>query len=272
MLDGIEATEASSGNEVSNAVEPKETVKDSGDQQAAKPEQKELSESDKIKAAMQKRIDNVIKSRHELQRKYDQLIAEGKKNGSEGQSVKDDGAPKEADYKSYEEFLIAKGKYEAKQEFDKQEKERAAREKGERDAAELAAKNKEFLEKEAEFRKTTPDYDEAVGVLNEAIQIVNHNSGGFQAFREVMLSTEDLPALSYYLGKNPEIIESMMTMRPVEVARTLFKAEIDAAKFKKTEAKTALPSPIKPVGGKGKSDKSLSDMSGKELLAWMKSK
>ena len=138
-------------------------------------------------------------------------------------------------------------------------------------AKEIEAKRLEFEAKEAEYRKDVPDYDDTVQVLNEAIASVDHRSAEFQAFREVLLSSDNMPALSYHLGKNPELIDELQTLKPVQIARKLFALEMSLGKTPKKTA-TPLPPPVKSVSGKGNSNKSLNDMTPAEIEAWRKAK
>ena len=45
-----------------------------------------------------------------------------------------------------------------------------------------------------------------------------------------------MPALSYHLGKNPELIDELQTLKPVQIARKLFCARNEP---RKTPKKTA---------------------------------
>lgn len=256
--------------EVQNTPEPpngeKEDVDAEGENQEAK-EKREPTEAEKVKAAMQKRIDKLTAKLYEQSRQREAQQAQ------QPIAKQDDGAPKEADFETYEDFLIAKGKHEAMKEFAEKQ---AQAKKAEREAvqqAKLAAKSKEFDLKEAEFRKTTPDYDDAVGVLNEVISTVNQKSAEFGVFRDVLLSAPDLPALSYHLGKNPELIEKMLTMEPAQIAWTLIETAVGLKnKPKSTQQAKTLPAPPKPINGKGKSEKSISAMSPRELTDWLHEK
>lgn len=234
------------------------------DDAEGKAEKKELTETEKVKAAMQKRIDRQTAQRFALQRQLDELRAQIP------QPQKVDDAPKEADFNSYEDYLIAKGKHEAKKEYEAKisEAENAKIEKAYKERVE--AGRQDFVIKEAEFRKAVPDYDDAVEVLNEAIQSSNHNSTGFQVFKDVMLAAPDLPALSYHLGKNPELIEELQKMEPAKLAWKLIETALGLKK-PKSESKQ-LPNPPKPLKEKGAPSKNLSGMSGKQVVAWLKAK
>ena len=231
-------------------------------------EKKEPSEADKVKAAMQKRIDRLTAQRSEAERK----LQENEQRLAALAPKQTDDGPKEADFETYEEFLIAKGEHKARKDYEAKEAEAKKAERTRLEQQQFEAQRKEFDAKEAEFRKTTPDYDDTVAVLNEAIGSVNHKSPEFQAFREMLLSSSDLPALSYELGKNPEILDELQTMRPGQIARKLFEIEQGIKNKPAPTTKDVLPTPIKPLGGKVRTEKPLEQMSPKQIEAWRKAK
>jgi predicted nucleic acid-binding Zn-ribbon protein len=139
--------------------------------ETAKPE---LTPSEKAVAAMQKRIDRLTARLHDAERQKAQ------------QPTKAD-APKPEDFDTQEDFLIAKGKFEAKQEFAEAEKAKAKEAEERAYKADIEAQRAKFDAKEAELRKTTPDYDSAMSVLNEYVAMADQRSVGFQVFRDVLM-------------------------------------------------------------------------------------
>lgn len=233
----------------------------------AKAEKAEPSEVEKVKAAMQKRIDRLTAQRSEAERRareYEEKIK------SSAPTQKDD-APKEADFETYEDFLIAKGKHEAKKEYEAKQSEAKRLETQEAQAKENEALRQKFEASESEFRKNVPDYDDTVQVLNEAISSVNHKSAEFQAFRETLLSSENMPALSYHLGKNPDLLDEMQTLKPIQIVRRLIALEMG---IKPADKKVAapLPQPVKSPSGKGGFNKPLGEMTAAEIDAWRRAK
>lgn len=248
-------------------VEPIETDKEniepaeSETPEANQDTNEEPDELSKYKYATQKRIDKLISSRSELERKYQEAV---QKLQTFEQAPKSD-EPLPDQFDTQEDYLIAKGKWEAKREFEANQKAQAEAEAKKAYEAKIAERAKEFQAKEAEFRKETPDYDEASQVLNEYIADVNPNSTGFQVFRDVMISSDVLPQLTYELGKNPDLVESLMKMPPLDLARTLFYKEYEiknAPKKATTKPVAAPPNPIKGAGTIRSDD----ELSGKELL------
>ena len=220
----------------------------------------EPTEAEKVRYAMQKRIDRQTARNAQMERE----LAELREKSAKIEQPKQDDGPKEADFETVEDYLIAKGKWEAKQEFAAEQKTKADQETQAKQMQILNERRKEFEKKEAEFRASKPDYDEAVAVVNEYVAAADKATPGFGVFRDIMMECNDLAAMSYHLGKNPDIIEGLQNARPVEVARTLFRLEqeLENAPKVKTQPKAA---PLKPVGGSPvqKTDEVLS---GKDLL------
>lgn len=248
-----------------------ETVKsdvETADKSAEK--NKEPTEAEKIRFAMQKRIDRLTASRSEIERKYQELIEVQKK--FEDKPAVRQGEPKEADFKTAEEYLKALGKFEAEQEFSQKQ----AKEKQQRDhaayQAKIEARRAIFDEKEAELRRSTPDYDEASAVFNEYVGSVDQSNPVFAVFRDVMMGMNDLPAVAYHLGKNPDVLEGLAKKDGIDLARTLFRIEYDLEKSPPAQrAKQSPKPPVEVKGAASKAKKDLSDMSPRELVKWASS-
>lgn len=231
-------------------------------EQAKKPE---LSEAEKIKLAMQKRIDKLTAKSTQAERAYQEAMA---KLQEKEQSKS--GEPKEADFDTIEDYLIAKGEYKAKSEYEqkqKSEQEKVAQLRHQERIEKLRAN---FEAKEAEMRKTTPDYDQVVQVVNELMDDAPKESAEFGAFREMLLTAPDMPALVYHLGKNPELVEGFFKMSPAEIAWSIAR---EAVKLEGAPKQTSTPNPEPPkaVTGKAKGEKPMSQWSAKEIDEWRKS-
>lgn len=248
-------TPAPSADETKDDVEPTE-----GQVDKQEPERKELTEAEKIKFAYQKRVDRQGAKISELQRQLEETKALVEKYTPK----QVDDAPKEDQFNSIEEYLIAKGKHEAKKEFEaqqakaKQEAEQAAY------AKTIAEKQQKLMQTEAEFRKTTPDYDDAVKTVNEFIAEADPRSTHVAIFRDFVMESDNPTPLLYKLGKNPELMEEMATMSPIKFAKELVKLELSLAVDRKPNAKPTV-TPLTPVKGSS-SNRDESNMGGRELL------
>lgn len=222
----------------------------------------EPTEAEKVRAAMQKRIDKLTQRSSETDRKYQEAISKLTKL-----EPPIDPAPKQEDYASTEEFLKAQGAYEERQKISQQNAQEQ-REANQRSYQEkLKAKGEEIALKEVELRKTTPDYDETVQVLNEYVEAADQSSPGFTVFRDVLMSAPDLPALSYHLGKNPDLCERLSKMEPAEIAWTLIREAVKLESAPKPQAQP-IAKPPSPVTGQSESAKDPEDMTQAEWLEW----
>lgn len=255
----IEAVVTETPEPSTEAVKTDDVSAETPESDEAKEQPKELSEVEKVKYAMQKRIDRLTAKAAELERSHIEA-AEKLKQFEQPKT----NAPREEDFETTEDYLKAVGKYEAQQEIEAKQKAEAEATKNKAYEEKIAAKKAAFEAQETEFRKTTPDYDEAVQVLNEFVSTANTQTQEFQVFRDVLMDSKNLPAISYELGKNPDLMDSMSKMPPVEIARTLFRLEYDIEKREKPQTQTQ-PAPPKPVSSSSKGSKSIEDMSYKEL-------
>lgn len=89
-----------------------------------------------------------------------------------------------------------------------------------------------FQEKVSAFRAEHPDYDQVA--CNPALPIT-------QTMADVILETEDPPAVAYYLGKNPTEAAAIAQMTPVQIARAIGRIEA------KLSAPTTAPQPAQPA-------------------------
>ncbi|TXH13055.1 MAG: hypothetical protein E6R03_11870 [Hyphomicrobiaceae bacterium] len=226
-----------------------------------KAEKKELTEEEKYKHGTQKRIDRLTAKLAEQERTARELA---ERLASYEASKQTDTAPKEEDFETTEEYLKAVGKHEALKEIEKQNAAKAQEEAQKTYAEKMAKRSAEVSAQEAEFRKTTPDYDDATQVLNEYVEMADKQSAGFAVFRDVLMSAPDLPALSYHLGKNPDLMESMLKMEPAQIAWTLIE---QAIKLRDAPKDTPKRPSSPPNPSKGSSVSRTEDMmSGRELL------
>lgn len=256
-----EATQVETPSEPSDDVKTDVPANDAPEQEAAPvAEKKELTEEEKYKHGTQKRIDRLTAKLAEQERASRELA----EKLSRYETKQESDAPKEDDFPSTEEYLKAVGKWEAKQEFLKAEQAKAKEQAQKTYAEKMAKRSAEVSAQEAEFRKVTPDYDEATQVLNEYVEMADKQSAGFGVFRDVLMSAPDLPALSYHLGKNPDLIESMLKMEPAQIAWTLIEEALKLRDKPKDQIKPN-SAPVSPVKGSnlGRSE---DNMSGKELL------
>jgi hypothetical protein len=97
---------------------------------------------------------------------------------------------------------------------------------------------------------------------------------------EVILDSPAASDIMYYLGKNPDIAESISKMSPLKAAKELAKIEEEFIEPPQKEEvketlpkkdKTNAPPPIRPVKTTGVVDRDPTQMSAKEYRAWRES-
>ena len=114
----VEQTATEAPVEVAATPEPSEAKPDENAEAQAPAENKEPTEADKVRHAMQKRIDRLTAKSSQLEQQYQEMLQKVQKY----EQHKND-APKEDDFETVEDYLKAVGKWEAKQETAKAEQE-----------------------------------------------------------------------------------------------------------------------------------------------------
>lgn len=254
--------------EASTTTAPETVQTEQDTPQAEASNQPEPSESEKLKAAYEKRISRITAARHAEARRADDYAKQLKELQT---PVKDDGAPKEADFATVEEYNKALGKWEATQEFSKKETERQQKEAEARRQESVSKLQKAHEAKEAAFRAKNPHYDEHAAVVNEAVSLANRDTPEFKAFADAMITSDDMAALTNFLGENPDRLEAMFSMNPAQIYREIARIESQLAtppeEPEEVEVKQ-VSAPPKPIGGTGKVATPLSKMTPKQLVAW----
>lgn len=263
LLPEAAATEEVAAQEPSDLPKDDKKPDDAKPESDAKPEDKpEPTEAEKVKHGMQKRIDKQTAKLAEMER----LLSEKEAMLLKAQPQQTD-APKEEDFESYEDYLKAQGRYEALQEQKETQRKQA---QAERDAAyqkTMTERRAMFEEKEVELKKVTPDYDEKVKEVEMNIQLLSDSqkaSTEFQVFRDMLFSSDNMPALTYELGKNPDLLDEMLTMNPLQIARKIARLELQIENAPKAQHKP-VTAPPSPISSGSKVNKSFEDMSYKEL-------
>ena len=228
VTEEVEAVEAVEADATDTEIE--ET--DNGEVEAtaeAEPEESSTSKEEgatKEVDAVQKRIDEITKSRREAERdaEYWKQIAQQNQVAPEPVEPGKTLADFEYDEGKYAEYLTEFAKAEARAEVDRQ----LANEKA-------ATVHAEYSQKEAEFAQGVDDYHTAV--TNPTLRFSPEMAAATQ-------TGENGPALRYYLAKNPEISASLASMAPLDMAREL--GRIEATKLVKETAPKVSNAP-KPV-------------------------
>ena len=228
-----------------------------GEGDASEQDKGEQQEADKPKKSRaQKRIDKITREREDERRKSERLqrqVDELTKGDS-----KSEGAPKESEYETYDDYLTALDKYD-----------------GENDDK-ADAKSEKPSESEDQSALTDSQLT-AQAILREKI---GDGIDKYENFEEVALSedvaitAEMVEALAecddplkvmYHLGNNKDIAAGIAGKTPIQQAREIAKLDltVKVTPPKPTKTTTAAD-PISPVHGSDSQQKSVGDMSFKE--------
>lgn len=260
-LEAVEAVEVEKPETVVESAETPET--DAGEKQQVvdkepevSPEVKKLVEElKKTKKATQKRIDSLTYNVKLKEEEAQKLAAELQKY-----KPSEDAEPNENDFDTFEAYQEAVTEFRVDKKI-KEIEEAARRQEYERKQAEVQqAAQKRFETMEADFRKDTPEYDtNAKALMQRTAEIVAVKGQGNQTLAvmgNVLREIDGAPAIINHLGANPDMLDSLVDMSPVNAAFELFKIKqtLDSAPKKQAGS---LPQPVTPVKSTGKTVKDL---------------
>jgi len=233
----------------SETVDEAESTEDESDAEDAedKSTESEKEKPKKQKGGFQRRIDKLNARVAERERELDYWRNLAAKNGAgETKTEKvetkseDPSKPKAGNYDTHAEYVEALTDWKIEQrEKAKDEKEKVSKVQSEQETLfkSHAERVKAFAEKHDDFMDVIADADDVP--VSPAI-------------REIILSSENGPALMYELAKNREEYERICSLSPLAAAREMGKIEsrLQASDPKKVETKkiTNAPKPIEPVG------------------------
>lgn len=222
-------------------------------------EKGEQQEADKPKSRTQKRIDKITRQREDERRKNEQLQRQVDEltKGKQGDSKNED-APSEGDFDTYDEYLTALDEYDSK--------------------SDQQAEDKTSKADDQEGESTLTDSQKtAQGILREKI---GDGIDKYENFEEVALSEDvaitgemvealadcdDPLKVMYHLGQNKEQAAEIAGKTPIQQAREIAKLDLTVKVTPpKPNKTTTAADPISPVHGSDSQQKAISDMSFRE--------
>lgn len=228
-----------------------EEVEDTEDGEEVKGEAK--TEKPKSNGGFQRRIDRLIKEKSSAEERAD--AAEKKaaeleaKAGTKQEATKASDEPKREDFQTDQEYIKAQARWEVREEL----KQQKIKEEREAEDAKTQSVFKSYNERLAEARAKIEDFDEVVGASDAPLP---------QSVILTIIEMDNGPEVAYYLGKNPDVREALMEMRPLKAIGVAWEISKELAGEEKQEKKpveekeeettkivTKAPIPIKPVGG-----------------------
>lgn len=234
------------------------------------------------KDGFQKRIDKLTKDRADAKRerdywrdlalKSDQKPQLESKAETKKETAIADGRPNKDDFRTHEDYLEALTDWKADQKIDKKLADRDQQQKQDSLRAEMEKSKKAHRDRVDAFRKTHEDFNE---VLEDIADFRLSSS-----LERALLESDNGPELMYEFAKNPAELERINALDPAAQARALGRfessfqksspsqqkedAEEVEAKASKAEAKpnqkiSKAPLPMKSVGSKASSPKTIWD-------------
>jgi hypothetical protein len=165
--------------------------------------------------------------------------------------------PQEDDFDSYGDYLIARAKFELKQEQQGETSKRQAEQVSAQKAQWAAEREQTIASKVVDYKKTVPDFE---SVVNEAADIADD----FPEYIVDAFYEADDGALAFYNLAKQGKLEALASMSPTRAAMEIAKAQGSLPVFQQNQTNTLRP--MAPARGTGVTSKPLSDLSEAELL------
>lgn len=215
----------------------------------------EQQEAPKKDNSVQKRIDELTRKSREAEREaqYWQQRALGNEKTAEKPLEE----PKLEDFEDPKEFIKAATKYAIQEE----KKALAAERASEAEAKVLETKTSTWVERQNSARESITDYDEVVSSADLPVQ--NH-------IRDALLDSEKGPELVYHLAKNPDVLDRLNSLSPLQAAMEIGRLEAKlATPAAASKPVSNAPPPIKTVGsGRTNAAQDPSNMTQEQYTAW----
>lgn len=253
-----EATETETKEaEPAESETPKESKEFEGDEEEAD------KGKSKKKGGFQRRIDKLNARVSERERELEywkQQALKGPPSGAQNDSKpapqpkSKEGKPNPDDFDNYTAYSESLADWKAEQKIQEYEQ----RQNKARLDADHANAQKSLQDRIKTFAEKNPDYHEVLDDVDDVPLA--------PTLSEILMTSEDGPAMIYELAKNREELERINKLSPLALAKEMGKIEFrlkSAAKDSVAETKnktTQAPKPINPIGSKGKqSEKSIYD-------------
>jgi phage-related minor tail protein len=248
---------------------------DTTEQESSEGEQPE-DKPGKRKGGFQRRMDKLTRQSAEQRAQIEALekrLAEAKQPAATTQEPEQPPVPAKRpivdEYNTYEEYVEALTDYKVTQ------REQAQREQAERKAAEaeLETKRTTYANRLEAAKQRYADFDEAMADAAD-LKIT-------RVMQEAMYESEVGPDLAYFWANNPNEVERIAKLSPLQAAREIGKLELRLAPKESAKAPVSArepqpkrqtskaPEPITPIaGGQTVSEKNPDDMTFEEYKVW----
>lgn len=221
-----------------------------------------VEETAKKRGGVEKRISELTAKRREAESRAadaERRLAEVLAGAGDG---KDDKAPSLESFDSYDDYVVARSRYEARQEFKALQRETAELSRKVATGQREEVLKAEFAAKVDDARSKYADFDAVA--FNPQVPV----TADMQA---AILESELSADVAYYLGQNPEAAYRMTTMSGLSVAREIGRIEQLILSKPATVQATRAPDPVKPVSQRAPVARNPDEMTDAEYFAWRKS-
>ena len=238
---------------------------DTGAEQAETPQATETPvekqpEEGKKKAGIEKRISELTAKRREAEARAadaERRLAEALGAGGDDKEK----APSLDSFDSYDDFVDARARFVARQEFKAQQRESAESGKKVANGQREDVLKAEFSAKVDDARSRIADFDAVA--FNPDVPVT-------AAMQAAILESDMSADIAYHLGKNPDLAYRLTTMSPLSVAREIGRIEQSILSAPVNVKATQAPDPIRPVNQRAPAAKNPDEMTDSEYFAWRK--
>lgn len=226
-------------------------------------EQQEPQDGESSPKGVQKRIDKAVRAQREAEREREFWKQEAlKAKPAPAETPKTPEAtnePSENDFQTHTEYVKALTKWTAMQAVE----ELKASQRTEKVKMQQQTAQQEFKVREEAFKAATPDFDE---VMSESEDVRISDALVYE-----IATSDQGPALKYYLAKNSEEAERLSNLAPLALAREVGRIEsrFSTSQETKPAKTTGAPPPPNPTGkSSATSTKDPGEMTPAEYRVW----
>lgn len=167
--------------------------------------------------------------------------------------------PDEDKFDNYGDFLKAVARYEARQELAEGNKRQQQEYQTIQEQQWIAKRETEIAEQATEVAASIPDFGQTISEYSDVID-------SFPPYLErLFIECENAPLAFYTLAKEGKL-EGLIHMSPYRAAMEIGRAMDRGLAISQRKVITKAPTPIAPARGTGQSGRSLTELSGEELL------
>lgn len=242
-----ETAEESDASEAKEGKAAKDSESDDSEESDQEEEQESKAEKPKRGNGFKKRIDKLRAQNsakdQEIEYWRQKALSEQKPEKADDaiKSTAPEGKPKADDFETHEDYIEAVADWKAEQKlaaYEAKQRENQVKTEHEKRVSTHAERVEAFKEKHEDFDDVLAD------VADVRVSL---------AVQELILESDNGPELMYALAKEPEELERICKLSPLQAAREMgkFESRLTKSGSPKEIKTTKAPKPVNPVGGGG---------------------